>query len=282
MDRLPLSVTIWLVQMAAFHLFGLGFHWLDRTGRLARVRVRPPERLSYAQLLPRVLANQVFVLLPAMMAVEWLGLAFVGPAHIPAYMWIVAMIVMPVGHDIVQYLTHRYVLHRPGLMRPLGHEVHHQTRAGRSISACYMSLPDYFLEIVLPYLVPLALIGGGGSDAVFHSVMVAAGAFGGLYEHSGYDFGHAVAERAAASGWKKRAFGLLAHALSSHAHGEHHTRGNVSFSDGFGSSSLCDTVMKTRWDLVGVRQRRRDRAATGPAAEPVMEPALAAREQASA
>ena len=47
--------------------------------------------------------------------------------------------------------------------------------------------------------------------------------------------------------------------ISSKAHGEHHTRGNVSFSDGFGSSDICDTVMKTRWDLVGERKRQRVR-----------------------
>lgn len=276
MDHLPLSLTIWLVQMAAFHLFGLGFHWLDRTGRLARLRVRPPERLSYAQLLPRVLANQVFVLLPAMMAVEWLGLAFVGPAHVPIWMWIVGPVGMAVGHDVVQYLTHRYILHRPLLMRPLGHAVHHTTAAGRSISACYMSLPDYFLEIGLPYLVPLILIGGGGSDLAFHSFLVAAGAFGGLYEHSGYDLSLGLTRRAEAGGVKGRLFGLLAHALSSRAHGEHHTRGNVSFSDGFGSSNICDTVMKTRWDLVGVRQRRRQRdRSANPAPEPAGEQASA-------
>lgn len=255
---LPLSVTVWLIQMVAFHAIGLGFLWLDRSGKLAHLRVRPFETRSYAQLLPRVVANQVFVLLPAMMAVEWAGLAFVGAPHIGVTMFILGMLGMTVGHDLVQYATHRYILHRPLLMRPLGHAVHHSTAAGRSISACYMSLPDYLLEIAFPYLVPLIVIGGGGSDFWFHAVVVTAGAFGGLYEHSGYDFGlrFATAEH---SGWRARVDRVLAHMLSSKAHGEHHTRGNVSFSDGFGSSNICDTVLKTRWDLVGTRQRRRVR-----------------------
>ncbi len=258
LESLPLSVKIWLVQMAAFHLFGFAFHWVDSTGRLSRFRVRPLETRSYVQLLPRVLANQVFVLLPAMMAVEWLGLAFVGPTNVGIWIWLLSFIAMPIGHDFVQYAMHRYVLHRVSLMRPLGHAVHHSTAAGRSISACFMSLPDYFLEIGLPYLVPLILIGGGGADFWFHSFIVTAGAFGGLYEHSGYDFSLAFKDSEAA-GWRARLNGVLAHAISSKAHGEHHTRGNVSFSDGFGSSSICDTVMKTRWDLVGIRQRRRVR-----------------------
>ena len=258
-DLLPLSVNIWLVQMVAFHVMGFGFHLMDRSGRFDRFRVRPPEQRSYSQLLPRVLANQVLVLLPAMMVVEWAGLAFVGTAHIAPWMWIVGLIGMTVGHDLVQYATHRYILHRPLLMRPLGHAVHHSTAAGRSISACYMSLPDYFLEIACPYLIPLIAIGGGGSDWVFHSVVVAAGAFGGLYEHSGYDFSLPFI-RDRATGWRSFRNRALAHILSSKAHGEHHTRGNVSYSDGFGSSNICDTVLKTRWDLVGVRTRRRVRA----------------------
>lgn len=261
LELLPLSAKIWLVQMAAFHLIGLGFHWLDTSGRLARYRVRPPERLSYLQLMPRVLTNQILILLPAMMAVEWLGLAFVGTPHIAPIMWLVGMAGMTVGHDVVQYITHRFILHRASLMRTLGHSVHHTTAAGRSISACYMSLADYFLEIACPYLIPLILIGGGGSDWIFHSVVVTAGAFGGLYEHSGYDFSLAFTRDSTATGWRAKRNAILAHMISSKAHGEHHTRGNVSFSDGFGSSDICDTVMKTRWDLVGERKRQRVRDA---------------------
>ena len=260
-DALPLSVTIWLVQMVAFHALGLGFHWIDTSGRLDHVRVRPIERLTYVQLLPRVLANQVFVLLPAMMAAQWLGIVFTGTPHVSVIVWIVALIAMPIGHDVVQYVTHRYILHRASLMRPLGHAVHHTTAAGRSISACYMSLPDYFFEIVCPYLIPLALIGGGGSDFALHATLVTLGAFGGLYEHSGYDLS-LLLKRTDATGVRKVAHAALAHFLSNKAHQEHHTRGNVSFSDGFGSSSICDTVMKTRWDMVGLRQRQRTRDAS--------------------
>jgi sterol desaturase/sphingolipid hydroxylase (fatty acid hydroxylase superfamily) len=261
LDALPLSVKVWLVQMVAFHAFGLGFLWLERMGWIEHLRVRPPERMSYWQLLPRVLANQVFVLLPAMMAVQWAGLAFTGAPQIGVVMFVVSMIGITIGHDVVQYLAHRYILHRAQWMRSLGHSVHHSTNAARSISACYMSLADYFLEITCPYLVPLILVGGGGSDAAFHYFVVAAGAFGGLYEHSGYDFAHAFATMKAKPGLSGRVGGILAEMVSSHAHGEHHARGNVSYSDGFGSSGISDTVMKTRWDLVGTRERRRVRTA---------------------
>jgi sterol desaturase/sphingolipid hydroxylase (fatty acid hydroxylase superfamily) len=234
--------------MVAYHGFGLWFEWLDRTERASRFKVRPPERRGYFDLLPRVLANQAFVLLPAMAAVEALGLAYVGPDRLSVAAVIAGFIGLTVGHDMVQYAAHRFMLHAPRTLRLFGHHIHHTTRASCAISACYMSCADFFLEIVCPYLIPLVLIGGGGSDVLFHSLVVAAGAFGGLYEHSGYDF--SVGLRAA-GGWRRRVGDLL----SSQAHGAHHSRGNVSFSDGFGSSNICDTIFGTRWDLAAKSRR---------------------------
>jgi hypothetical protein len=118
-----------------------------------------------------------------------------------------------------------------------------------------MSAADFFLEIVCPYLIPLILIGGGGTNFIFHAVIVSAGAYGGVYEHSGYDFGLLLRKE---TGWRW----TLGKMLSTEAHGFHHTRGNVSFSDGFGSSNICDTVFKTRWDLVPARERPTDTTRT--------------------
>ena len=83
------------------------------------------------------------------------------------------------------------------------------------------------------------------------SPAVTAGAFGGLYEHSGYDFSVKLAQSDNALAR------FVASRISSKAHAEHHSRGNVSYSDGFGSSNICDTVFKTRWDLVKPRERQR-------------------------
>ena len=231
--HLPLSLVVWAGQMAAFHGAGLAFEYCDRAGLLRRFKVRPPDRLSYAQMLPRVLFNQVFILLPAMFACEWFGLAFVGAPQLSLVWFVAAMALMAVGHDIVQYAGHAWLLHRPGLAW-LGHNLHHSITASRSIGAAYASGPDFILNIVAPYLVPLVLIGGGGTDLRFHVLVVSLGAIGGLYEHSGYDFAPLL----------KR--GAL---ISSHAHSEHHRRWRVSFSDGFGSPGLCDTIFRTRWDL---------------------------------
>ena len=72
----PLSAQIWLVQMTAYHGIGLWFEWLDRTGGLKRFKVKRLERMSYFEILPRVLANQTFILLPAMLFMQWSGLAY--------------------------------------------------------------------------------------------------------------------------------------------------------------------------------------------------------------
>jgi sterol desaturase/sphingolipid hydroxylase (fatty acid hydroxylase superfamily) len=256
---LPLSVLTWIVMMAVYHGFGIAFEICDRTGLLGAAKVRRADRLGYLDLLPRVIVNQVFVLLPGMVALQWAGLAYVGAAHLGAWRFVINLALLAIGHDVVQYATHRYVLHHPKLMRKLGHAVHHSTGASKAISACYMSAPDFFLEIALPYLLPLVLVGGGGSDILFQLLVAGLGAFGGLYEHSGYDFAVPLHDT--------RLFKtmpilgrILDTIITSKAHGEHHRRFNVSFSDGFGSPGICDTVMSTRWDKVEAARSTRSSA----------------------
>jgi sterol desaturase/sphingolipid hydroxylase (fatty acid hydroxylase superfamily) len=272
--ELPLSVHTWMVQQIVFHVVGGLFEWSDRSGALHRAKRRDVDRKPYFRLLPRVLLNQFLVLLPSMILVEKAGLCFSGPTHMPPVRFIASLGAMAIGHDVVQYVVHRHLLHRPNLrlMRMLRHSVHHSTGATKAISACFMSGPDFFLEIVLPYLVPLAAIGGAGADIAFHTVVAASGAIGGLYEHSGYDFSELLLDQTTTGGKTEcdgglrewRSLGevwaavksLLAGVLDNRAHGEHHSRGNVSFSDGFGSPGFCDTLFGTRWDLVPKRSQQ--------------------------
>lgn len=243
----------WTLHLVIYHGIALGFDWLDTTGRLQRYRVRRPERRGYAALLPRVLFNQCIILLPCMLMLEWVGLAFVGAPQLDASWFIALLLLMAVGHDIVQYIGHR-LMHRRSLLRVLGHHVHHSTGASRAVSACYMSGPDFFLEIVLPYLLPLVVLGGGGSDVLFHVVTMSLGAAGGLYEHSGFDFARGLRGEKSTP-LRTSICNFIADKVSSHAHAEHHKRSTVSFSDGFGSPGICDAVFRTRWDLADVATR---------------------------
>ena len=254
---LPLSVYVWTLQMVVFHGVGYAFEYCDRNRILRRAKVRDIDRKSYRQLLPRVVANQVFVLLPCMVATQAAGLCFSGRPHLPLWFFVFSLIAMGIGHDIVQYATHRYLLHRASLIRVLRHSVHHSTGASKGISACFMSAPDFFLEIVLPYLLPLAILGGGGSDIVFHSMIAGLGAIGGVYEHSGYDFA-ALLPKDRIAAHTPRFIKVIGSLITSHAHGEHHAKGNVSFSDGFGSPGVCDSMFGTRWDIVATRNKADD------------------------
>lgn len=245
-NGIPLALWVWLIHMAVFHGVGYGFHRIDESGALKGYKVRDAEPLSYAAMLPRVLLNQTCILLPVMLALQFAGLAFVGSPRLGVLGFVGGLAAMAIGHDIVQYAGHRWLLH-DRRFRWLGHDIHHRTGASKSITACYMSAPDFFLNIVAPYLVPLVLIGGGGADLRFHAVAAGLGTIGGLYEHSGYDF----APKANATGgsflariWRS----VPPTFVSSHAHGEHHRRWHVSFSDGFGSPGLCDLLFGTRWD----------------------------------
>lgn len=243
----PLSVLVWAGHMVVFHGVGLGFELCGRMGWLRRYKLRDREKFAYIDFLPRVLFNQAFILLPAMWLCERLGLAYTGPKHI-GLIWVVPFVIlMTIGHDIVQYAAHRGLLHNPRF-RWLGHGLHHSTGASKSITACYMSGPDFFLEIVCPYLVPLILIGGGTADLGFQLLVAGLGAIGGLYEHSGYDFAMVI-RQSIADGRASLLHLIPPSLVSSHAHGEHHRRSRVSFSDGFGSPGLCDTIFRTRWDL---------------------------------
>ncbi|MGH6888513.1 MAG: sterol desaturase family protein [Rhizomicrobium sp.] len=246
-EVLPLSLLVWVGHMIVFHGAGAIFAACDRTGGLHRFRVRDRARLAYSELLPRVLFNQTCILLPAMWLCGRFGLAFVGSHRIRPGFALAAIVLMTIGHDVVQYVSHRFLLHNPRF-RALGHALHHSTGASCSISACYMSAPDFFLTIVCPYLAPLILVGGGSGNLDFQLVVACLGAVGGLYEHSGYDFAAFIGARATS----RRPFRfrrIVGSMVSSRAHGEHHRRSRVSFSDGFGSPGLCDTFLRTRWDL---------------------------------
>lgn len=239
---LPVSVVVWAGHMMVFHGIGFGFELCDRTGALRSFKVRKYDRLTYRAALPRVLVNQGCVLLPTMWLCEKAGLAFTGSPRISIAFAGLALVFMTIGHDIVQYAAHRGLLHN-ARFRWLRHDLHHSTGASRAITASYMSAPDFFLTIVCPYLVPLILI-GGTSNIAFQLLVACLGAMGGLYEHSGYDF--ASRPEVTPRRWISP---LPASLVSSHAHGEHHRRSRVSFSDGFGSPGVCDLIFRTRWDL---------------------------------
>jgi sterol desaturase/sphingolipid hydroxylase (fatty acid hydroxylase superfamily) len=254
--------------MAAYHGTALLFQACDYYGwaQQYRWRAQPRQlrpRVSYRQALPRVLWNQLAVLLPAMMVCELAGWAFAPfprPGDRDYYVTalasadknpggaVLAFTVMGtwmlLAHECVFYLFHRFVLHHPVGYRVLGHALHHRTDATCAVTAMFMTPADFFLEIVLPYLLPLCCCSTWVRGVAMNTGVLVLGMLGGLYEHSGYNFLPGV------------------YMLDTYPHATHHrapgagagTGGNAKhFADGVGSFGLVDAMLGTAEpDLVSI------------------------------
>lgn len=220
------AVLSWCLGMATFHTLALLFHVLDVTGIAKKWRTTSAKGLpTYQQMLPLVLSNQVLVLLPCMLLTQAAGLTFTSAANkqVSLPMEATGFFVMALGHDILFYIGHRFLLHSKWGYRALGHNVHHATKAHCALSSMYMAPLDFVFEIVIPYLVPLAIV----SQFSLHYVGVLSlplGCVGGLLEHSGYNFAPHVK------------------LLDTTAHKLHHEQLRCSFSDGVGSTNFMDEV----------------------------------------
>eukprot|EP00172_Hildenbrandia_rubra_P002608 Plantae.Rhodophyta-Hildenbrandia_rubra.ctg3579.p1 GENE.Plantae.Rhodophyta-Hildenbrandia_rubra.ctg3579~~Plantae.Rhodophyta-Hildenbrandia_rubra.ctg3579.p1 ORF type:complete len:280 (-),score=25.20 Plantae.Rhodophyta-Hildenbrandia_rubra.ctg3579:1652-2491(-) len=224
------SVQAWLLGIGVFHVLGLLFEFLSTFKFAQQWRTISPKGLpAYREMLPLVLQNQVFILLPCMVALEKFGLAFhVTEKQEPASVLkeLAGSVLMTFFHDVVFYLGHRFLLHSKWGYYALGHNVHHGTKAHSAISSMYMAFPDFVIEIVLPYLVPLVIV---STFCHWYLTMLALpiGCLGGMLEHSGYNF------------WPNiKAFDTTAHGL-------HHRKLKCSYSDGVGSPNIMDGMFGT-------------------------------------
>eukprot|EP00871_Galdieria_phlegrea_P004855 jgi/Galph1/5370/GphlegSOOS_G4092.1 len=231
--QLPLAVICFIGHFVFFHVGCVSLSLCDYLNLLQKYKMHKLGDESYFQLLPRVLFNQLFLLLPSMLMAQYLGLGFcTSEAVFHPLVYVLLALWMALGHDVLFYLGHRFLLHSKwGFMR-LGHDLHHSTKASIAISSMYMGTLDYILEIVLPYLIPLCLI---RSDMFFDALAPCLGAVGGLYEHSGYNF-----------------FPVF-ETLSTFAHTMHHVRYNCSYSDGVGSTNLMDNALHTTYYHYGYK-----------------------------
>lgn len=232
------SLASWLLFMLTFHPACLIFHFLDCKQHFASYKIYPPTENtpSYRQMLPIVLFNQIFILLPSMLLTTYLNLSY-APKHLqPSPLQsIIAIILFTTSlHELAFYVVHRYILHSAWGFHRLNHALHHATKAHSAISAMYMSPPDFFLEIVIPYLVPLIFVSHFNCVSnIFCTTIFPLGAFGGLYEHSGYNFFPNIP------------------ALDTTVHGLHHIYYHCSFADGVGSPSVLDRLFETVCAHVG-------------------------------
>lgn len=232
--KLPVAAVCFIGHFIFFHIGCILLSLCDHFKLLQRYKLqRSDNDHSYFELLPRVLFNQLFLMLPAMLLFQYFGLGFqTTEALYSPIVYIVFSLWMALGHDVLFYLGHRFLLHSKWGFMHLGHDLHHSTKATIAISSMYMGVIDYILEIIIPYLVPLLFL---PSDLFFDAMAPCLGAIGGLYEHSGYNF-----------------FPFF-EALSTVAHTMHHVRYNCSYSDGVGSTNLMDNALHTTYYHYGYK-----------------------------
>jgi len=230
---LPSAVYVWAAHVVMFHLVAGALQFLDYFKLLQQFKTHHDPNTKYSVCLAYALRNQICVMLPCMILSEYLGICFYPTGfHISLPLLVVGALCMTLGHDILFYLCHRFILHSEWGFHAFGHKLHHQSKASCAVSAMYMTSTDFFFEIVIPYLVPLWFVSPFTGFAV-HVFFPMAGAFGGAYEHSGYNF---------LAGFKP---------LDTTAHTMHHMRYDCSFSDGVGSSNLMDSVFATTYGDFG-------------------------------
>lgn len=228
--------------MLVFHVFSFLFQVLDHANLLQTYKIYPPTEHTptYRQMLPRVLFNQIFLLLPACLLCHRLNLSFPDPSipfqpshHQSSPTVLTSLLIMfivpPLLHEFAFYVAHRFILHHPWGFSRFNHALHHATKAHSALSAMYMSPSDFLLEIILPYLLPLIVVSRLNLMRQPHIIcMLPLGALGGLYEHSGYNF-----------------FGKHIPFLDTRVHGLHHLHYTCSFADGVGAPSIFDSTFHT-------------------------------------
>ncbi|KAA8495347.1 hypothetical protein FVE85_1502 [Porphyridium purpureum] len=234
----PLALLGWLGFVISFHVFAgcctlIEQPLLDKYAWpqfLRRFRMHFKGRKGYLEMMPLVLFNQTFVLLPCVLLVGHKGWGFCSQYALLSLstLWRVpiALFGMSLGHDVVFYIGHRYILHTHWGLPIFRHDVHHSTKAADAVSALFMHPFDFFVEIVLPYLVPYVLI-APLSTSLLDVFIPVLGVVGGTYEHSGFNFWPDIT------------------VLDTRFHAAHHIKWSVSYSDGVGSTNLMDALMDT-------------------------------------
>lgn len=219
-----------------FHTVALTFEIFDRLQVLHSYKIFHATQTtpSYRKMLPQVVFNQLFVMFPTMLLWTRLGLTYnksrdAPPGIIPQVLsYLSCATLAPFIHEVLFYVPHRFLLHSHWGFKHLNHALHHSSRAHSAISAMYMAPIDFFLECVLPYVVPLTTLTRMSILPRTHAVlMLPIGALGGLYEHSGYNFIPMI------------------DSLDTRTHGLHHANYNCSFADGFGSTNILDPFLGT-------------------------------------
>lgn len=87
---------------------------------------------------------------------------------------------MALGHHVVQYLTHQYLVHSPRkrTIRLLGLLIHCVTANSRGASACQVKSRCFLFETLCAYLTRLIVVSAGSADVFFQYLSCRPGSLG--------------------------------------------------------------------------------------------------------
>lgn len=210
------------------------FYYIDKYNLLNKYKIHHETicNVNYSTILTRVSINQICILLPTMVLLENFNIIKLNNDNIINIYTLFSLPLFSFGHDIIQYIMHRFLSHNYYLYNLLGHNIHHKINANIAISAIYMSNCDFILIIVLPYIIPLIII-GNNNNLFINILIISSGMLGGVYEHSGYDFSKIFKNK------------FIGNFFNNKLHFIHHKKLKVNFSNGFGSTSISDRIFKT-------------------------------------
>lgn len=221
------SLNLWLVHVVSWHMGAAFFAWLDLQQLARSSKFTNRDKLTYSQMIPVVVRNQVCIMLPVMIALEHYGFIHISRV---ATLWdlglglVVTAPAISVSHDVLFYVGHR-ILHMKWAYRLLGHDVHHQTFASVAASSMYMSPLDFLVQIIIPFSGWIIIIRFIYFEVI--AILFAIGGITAMYEHSGFNFFPTVG------------------ALDTRPHALHHLHFNVCFSEGVGSPGVMDKLFCT-------------------------------------
>jgi len=154
-------LVYWSTMFYAFSdIFSMSTVCMSSTSSLKASHKMP----TYYDMLPQVIWNQLVIVLPSMLLCAHYKLSvsqemspFVESLH-PAVRWWCSFVVGATTHEVTFYAFHRFLLHSKWGYEFLAHTVHHSAKTYSAISALYMSLQDFFVEIVVLFLAPVMAV----------------------------------------------------------------------------------------------------------------------------
>ncbi len=140
------------------------------------------EILSTGELIPQIFVNNIVLVITAFMLNQFSKRGIGDNTNTQLYFMLIDFFVIYFIYDGVFYFGHR-IIHHPRLYA-LIHKKHHTTFAGIALSTHYMTIADFFIEIIFPFW-----IAAFAWNSCFISTMafLVIGQINGLVTHSGYN-----------------------------------------------------------------------------------------------